>query len=213
MMSSFYYRIRNNYKFNILVWLLRFLLAFGFIPSGMKKVLGERFTNIGTEYQVGYFFEALYRTGIYWNFIGWGQILAAGLMMTQRFSTLGNIIYFFIISNIFIITISMHFTGTWIIALLMLFASFCLLLWDANKLQYVFNVKGLLIQYKFGDLPEAKPIWQICGWILFILSITYTLYDRIITNFHGSQLLIFFLCVVVTILTTLIIEIKSLNEK
>ena len=109
--SVFYYSIRSNYKLAIFVWLTRFLLAFAFIPSGMKKVLGQRFTNIGIEHPIGFFFEALYRSGMYWNFIGWGQIFAALLLMTQRFSTLGNIIYFFIISNICFITLSMHFTG------------------------------------------------------------------------------------------------------
>ena len=139
--SVFYYSIRSNYRLAIFVWLTRFLLAFAFIPSGMKKVLGQRFTNIGIEHPIGFFFEALYRSGMYWNFIGWGQIFAALLLMTQRFSTLGNIIYFFIISNICFITLSMHFTGTWVITSLMLFASSCLLLWDANNLQYIFSNK------------------------------------------------------------------------
>lgn len=213
MLSSIYFRIRTYYKLNILVWLTRYLLAFGFIPSGMKKVLGQRFTSIGTENPIGYFFEALFRTGMYWNFIGWGQIVAAVLMMTQRFSTLGNLIYFFIITNIFFITVSMHFTGTWLIALLMLFASTCLLVWDTNKLQYIISTKGLLKKDDKVYLPEASRIWQISGLILFILSISYTLIDNIITSSHELLLIIFFVAVIITVVVTIAIEYKNYKLK
>lgn len=94
--SKFYYSIRTNYKLAVFVWLSRYLLAFAFIPSGIKKVLGQRFTSIGIENPIGFFFEALYRSGDYWNFIGWSQVLTAFLMMSQRFSTIGNLIYFFL---------------------------------------------------------------------------------------------------------------------
>ena len=213
MLSSIYVRIRTYYPLNILVWLTRYLLAFAFIPSGMKKVLGQRFTSIGTDNPIGYFFEALFRSGMYWNFLGWGQLIAAILMMSQLFATLGNLIFFFIITNIFFITVSMHFTGTWLIALLMLFASTCLLLWDANRLQYIISKKGFLEISHDVTLPEASKIWQISGLLLFVDSISYTLIDNVINNNHLQLFLLFFIVIIMTVAITIILELKTRKLK
>ena len=213
MLSSIYVRVRTYYPLNLMVWLTRYLIAFAFIPSGMKKILGQRFTNIGTDNPIGYFFEALFRTGMYWNFLGWGQLIAAILMMTQLFSTLGNLIFFFIVSNIFIITVSMHFTGTWLIALLMLFASTCLLLWDANRLQYIIVRKGFLEIRQDVKLPEASRIWQISGILLFIASVSYTLIDNVIKTNHLQLFLGFFVAIIMTVVATIILEIRDRKLK
>ena len=197
------------YKLNLLVWLTRYLLAFAFIPSGMKKVLGQRFTSIGTDNPIGYFFEALFRSGMYWNFLGWGQLIAAILMMSQLFATLGNLIFFFIITNIFFITVSMHFTGTWLIALLMLFASTCLLLWDANRLQYIISKKGFLEISHDVTLPEASKIWQVSGILLFVESVSYTLIENAIKTNHLQLFFVFFIAIIMTVAATIIIEYRN----
>ena len=207
--APFYYSIRTNYTLTIFVWLTRYLLAFAFIPSGMKKLLGERFTSIGIDNPIGFFFEALYRSGMYWNFLGWSQLITALLMMTQRFSTLGNLIYFFIISNICCITIAMQFTGTWVITSLMLFASVCLLLWDANKFQFIFTDHGFLKNNHEVKLPEASRLWQISGLLLFILSVAYTLIDRIITEGHLVLFFVIFIAILLTVTVTLFMELKN----
>lgn len=209
MVSSIYVRIRTFYKLNLLVWLTRYLLAFAFIPSGMKKVLGQRFTSIGTDNPIGYFFEALFRTGMYWNFLGWGQLIAAVLMTTQLFATLGNLIFFFIITNIFFITVSMHFTGTWLIALLMLFASTCLLLWDANRLQYIVSKRGFLQISNDVTLPEASKIWQLSGILLFVESVSYTLIDNVIMTNHLQLFFVFFIAIIMTVAVTVILEYRN----
>jgi len=212
MLSSIYYRVRTNYPLTLLVLLTRYLLAFAFIPSGMKKILGQRFTSISTDNPIGYFFEALFRTGMYWNFLGWGQLIAAVLMMTQVFATLGNLIFFFIIANIFFITVSMHFTGTWLIALLMLFASTSLLLWDANRLQSIISEKGILEMNKDVILTEASKLWQISGLLLFVLSVSYTLIDNMITSYHLQLFLVFFIGMILTVIVTIIIELRNRKQ-
>ena len=207
--SFFYYSIRTNYPLALLVWLTRYLLAFAFIPSGIKKLLGERFTSIGIDNPIGFFFEALYRSGMYWNFLGWSQLITALLMMTQRFSTLGNLIYFFIISNICCITIAMQFTGTWVITSLMLFASVGLLLWDANKFQFIFTASGFLNNHNEEKLPEASRLWQISGLLLFILSVAYPLIDRVITEGHLVLFFIIFIAILIVVIATLFMELKN----
>jgi uncharacterized membrane protein YphA (DoxX/SURF4 family) len=124
----------------------RILLAIGFTPSGLVKLLGHRFTLLGLDNPVGFFFEAMYRTGFYWNFLGLAQLTAALLLLIPRTSTLGAVIYFPIILNIFLITVSMHFQGTWVITGLMLLANLYLLCWDYPRL------KGIL-GYRSADRP------------------------------------------------------------
>lgn len=120
------------------LWFTRFtrlLLAVGFLPSGLTKLLGDRFTSLSPATPIGYFFEALYQTGYYWRFLGAAQLLAALLLLIPATSTLGALVYFPIILNIFIITVALHFTGTPVITGLMLLASIYLLCWDYDKLK------------------------------------------------------------------------------
>ncbi|MCD9853108.1 DoxX family protein [Epilithonimonas sp. JDS] len=163
-----YSKLRNNRTLNLLIIGIRFLVGFAFIPSGLKKVLGERFTSIGTDHPIGYFFEAMYRTGFYYEFLGFCQLLAAFLLFTQKFATLGALMFFGIILNICVLTISMHFTGTWIITSLMLFAGTVLLVWDWNKLK---PILGLKIS-ETHDYKEPNYKWQIAGFILFIILLS-----------------------------------------
>ncbi len=131
-------KIRSKKLFVLFTWTTRVLLAIGFLPSGLKKAMGERFTILGIETPVGFFFEALYRTGYYWNFIGFAQLLAALLLVIPRTKTLGAILYFPIIINIYLITMSMQFRGTTYITGMMLLGSLYLLIWDYKKLKPVF---------------------------------------------------------------------------
>ncbi len=91
-MESFLQNIRTKKLFIVFTWGTRILLAIGFLPSGLKKAMGERFTLLGIDSPVGFFFEALYRTGFYWNFIGIAQLLAALLLIIPRTKTLGAIL-------------------------------------------------------------------------------------------------------------------------
>jgi len=137
-MESLIENIRVKKIFIFFSWGTRILLAIGFLPSGLKKAMGERFTSLGIDTPVGFFFEAFYKTGFYWNFIGVAQLLAALLLVIPRTKTLGAILYFQIILNIYLITLSMSFRGTVYITGLMLLGSLYLLIWDYKKLKPVF---------------------------------------------------------------------------
>ncbi len=114
---------------------VRVLLGIGFFAPGLTKALGHRFTQLGTETPVGFFFEALYQTGPYWRFIGLAQMLASVLVLIPATATLGAMIFFPIILNIFFITVSLQFTGTPFITGPMLLAATYLLCWDYHKLK------------------------------------------------------------------------------
>jgi len=139
-LDSLHQNIYSKKIFVLFTWATRILLFLGFLPSGLKKLLGERFTLLGVDTLVGFFFEALYRTGFYWNFLGLIQLVAGILLLIPKTSFLGALIYLPIIMNIFIIVVSMHFTGTPYVVGLMLLANLYLLFWDYKKLKGVVSV-------------------------------------------------------------------------
>lgn len=130
-------RVRQQRYLKVFTVCTRILLALGFLPSGITKVRGERFTTLGLDNPVGFFFESLYRTGFYWKFLGLCQLAAALLLVIPRTATVGALLYFPLILNIFVITVSLHFTGTPFIAGLMLLANLYLLCWDYDKLKHL----------------------------------------------------------------------------
>ncbi|MBX2900520.1 MAG: hypothetical protein KF775_12765 [Cyclobacteriaceae bacterium] len=116
----------------------RILLAVGFIPTGMVKVLGHRFTTLSTEHETGAFFEVLYQSGYYWQFLGAAQVMAGILILFERTAALGAVLFLGIIANIFFITISYDFSGTPFITFPMLMASFWLIFWDWHRIRPLF---------------------------------------------------------------------------
>ena len=108
-LTGLHSKIRSKTIFIIFTWLTRIMLCLAFIPSGIKKVFGMRFTTMGTDNPVGFFFEALYQTGFYWNFLGAVQLLAALLIIIPRTTFLGAMIYLPIVINILVIVTAMGF--------------------------------------------------------------------------------------------------------
>lgn len=118
----------------------RVVLALGFIPSGIVKVMGERFTALPANHPLGQYFDALHLTGYYYTFIGVVQLVAALLLLIPRTALLGAIIYFPIILNICILAYAVRFEGTRITTLMVL-ASLYLLCWDYDRLKYILPFK------------------------------------------------------------------------
>jgi uncharacterized membrane protein YphA (DoxX/SURF4 family) len=133
-------------------------LALGFIPSGIVKVTGERFTALPSNHPLGHYFDALHLTGFYYTFIGVGQLTAALLLLIPKTTFLGAILYFPIIVNICVLTYATRFEGTRI-ATLMLLANLYLLCWDYARLKYLLPfessnaVSGTLSQKTSGKFP------------------------------------------------------------
>ena len=204
--NAVYDSIRSNRHINTFVILTRYLIAFAFVPSGLKKVLGERFTQLGVDTPVGFFFEGLYQSGFYWNFLVLGQLFAAFLLMTQRFATLGASIFFFIITNIWVITIAMNFSGTWVITSLMMLATMMLLFWDYHKLKYLFYADNFSMQRTETTYPSYNGIWINAGILLFILSTGGLILLEKLKSTNPVFLLVWLLAIVFTVLSALVIN-------
>lgn len=118
----------------------RVALALGFIPSGIVKVTGERFTALPANHPLGHYFDALHLTGFYYTFIGLGQLTAALLLLIPKTTLLGAMVYLPIILNICVLTYATRFEGTRI-ATFMLLANLYLLCWDYGRLKQILFVK------------------------------------------------------------------------
>jgi uncharacterized membrane protein YphA (DoxX/SURF4 family) len=139
-LEQFYYEAKGNKWFNYFTVFCRITLALGFIPSGIVKIMGERFTALPANHPLGHYFDALYQTGYYYTFIGVGQIITALLLLIPRTALLGAIIYFPTILNICILAYATRFEGTRITTL-MLLANIYLLCWDYERIKYILPFK------------------------------------------------------------------------
>lgn len=112
----------------------RGMLATGFIHAGFRKTGGEPFApGIPPETPIGYYFDAFWRTGEYYWFVGAAQVAAGVLLLFPQTAALGAVIFFPIILNIFVLTLSLQFGSTTVVAGLMLLASTYLLCWDYDR--------------------------------------------------------------------------------
>ena len=170
------FRLIDYLKQQLLVKLfviyLRYLIGFAFVFASIVKIRGERFTSIPPSQPVGYFFEAMYQSGFYWNFLGWAQLISGALLMSQRFSTIGAFAFFPVILNVCLITHSVDFgSGTPTITTLMLLGTVFLLLWDYKKWMILFQ-RDHTIYLDMTKEPEDRlmndGIWTIAG-VLFVL--------------------------------------------
>ncbi len=126
--------IRNTFL-QLFTAFTRLLLAIGFIPPSIKKICGIPFTILPDSDPVGHYFNALYNTGFYYEFIGWAQLTAAILLLFPRTAHIGALIFLPIILNIAVLTNSVDFAGTWLLTDLMFLAALYLVCWDYDRLK------------------------------------------------------------------------------
>lgn len=142
----------------------RIMLAAGFIPAGIVKVTGERFTGLPSNNPLGHYFDALFLTRYYYTFIGVGQLTAALLLLIPRTALLGAILYFPIILNIWVLSSATRFNGTRLTTL-MLLASLFLLVWDYDRLKHVLPLRQAVEDHHAPVRTSKFPIWFF-GFVL-----------------------------------------------
>lgn len=154
---------------HVSVAVLRILLGFALLPAGIKKLLGEPFTeasNVGTFHE---FLHAFHATGAFYQFVGVVQILAACLLMTQRFATLGAAVAFPVLVAIFVFCWSTQVYFTAVVVTLMLGGMFGLIFWDWPRWRRLWRPEA--------SLPAASPLidtrlWGRCGIAIFVFYVS-----------------------------------------
>jgi uncharacterized membrane protein YphA (DoxX/SURF4 family) len=153
---------------------LRYVMGASFVYAAVFKIKGIRFTpESGRNAPIDslpHFFETMYQAGLYWQFIGWGQMIAGMLLMSKLFSTIGAVAFFPILLSIWVITFSFESIGVLLITTLMLIGNIYLLLWDWNRLKY-------MLLHAPGDFVDDNPaffkgkVWIFLGLVLFVVVI------------------------------------------
>lgn len=178
-MEKFILKIKQIAVFQLFTIFLRYLLGTAFVWASILKIRGVRFTPFSGENapisSLPHLLESMYRSGFYWHFIGWGQLVAGFLLMSQIFSTLGAVVYFPIIFNIFVLTT--YFESPVILAItsLMLLGNIYLLLWDWNRLKFV-------VLNNPGDYTDqntqlsGKKFWTYLGILFFTAIVLFRIF-------------------------------------
>lgn len=167
-------KLKENTIAQLFVIYLRYLIGGAFVFASIVKLKGGRFTTLsGADEPINsawHMFETLYQSGLWWKFLGAGQLIAGLLLMTQRYAKLGALAFFPIVTNVFVITISYEFRGTPYITGLLVAANIFLLLWDWNELKILIN--------KAPIMPVKKRLendisWELTGLVLFLFTALY----------------------------------------
>lgn len=177
--------LKRSLLLQLAVIYTRYLLGGAFVFASLVKIKGHRFTTLsGALSPIGsaeHFFETMYQSGLYWQFIGVGQCVAGLLLLTQRYALLGALAFLPIMANVFVITISYDFAFTPVITGAMLLATLGLLAWDGNTLRVLLNQPARALPT--SAVYESR-VWEILGWLLF----GYTALYRTLTDAYNVGL-------------------------
>jgi uncharacterized membrane protein YphA (DoxX/SURF4 family) len=177
-LEPFYYEAKGNQWFRYFATFCRIVLAMGFIPSGIVKMMGERFASgLSVNNPMGHYLEALHHTGYYYTFIGMAQVTIAILLLIPRTALLGAMSYFPIILNICILAYATRFEGTRITTLMFL-ANLYLLCWDYERLKYILPFKHAKADIYTTDKQTSSN--KFPG--LFFLGVLATAVSVIVIN-------------------------------
>lgn len=162
---------------------LRYLIGGAFVIAafGMGKVSGTSNLMYSMDKPIQdlepiqQFFRVMTDSGLYWKFIGWTQIVAGFLLMTQRFARLGALIFFGLILNIFIITVAYKFTGTPFVTGLMLLATTYLLVWDLRALQFLVRDDVQPVRLSLSVIQHSYWMWL--GLLMFITIVFFAVFN------------------------------------
>jgi uncharacterized membrane protein YphA (DoxX/SURF4 family) len=157
---------------NLLVVQLRLVIGFAFVPSGLKKVLNQPFTDPANTGSFHEFLHAFYATGAFYQFVGLVQLTSALLLMTQTFATVGALMAMPVIAAISVFCWSTHVIPTAIVATLMALGTLTLLAWDFNKWRGVLRPASSSAE-RPGTATEGLPVdpvlWRRCGTAILAL--------------------------------------------
>lgn len=159
ILDSIHASVTSRWYLRLFTIFTRGILAIGFIPPSIKKILHQPFTILPDSNPVGHYFRALYDTGFYYEFLGWAQLIAAILLLFPRTAHIGALMFLPIIVNIAVLTTSVGFVGTWILTIFMSLAATWLVAWEYDRLKPI-------VFYDRAD--RAEPLkWQFVTIPLF----------------------------------------------
>ena len=143
---------------------LRIVVGFAFVPAGLKKLLGQPFTDPGNAGVFHDFLDAFLATGGLYRFVGAMQLAVAVLLMTQRFAALGAALALPIAAAITAFTWSTARAPTVIVTTLLTLALAGLLTWDLRRWVAMLTERALPPPPPpTNPAPIERRLWAWCG--------------------------------------------------
>lgn len=162
-------RLRRQRRSHLAVVNLRILLGFAFLPAGLKKVLGQPFTDPQNSGPFHDFLDAFLATGVFYQFVGVVQLIVAVLLMTQTFAPLGAVLALPVITVILVFCWSTGVVPTAVVVTLMFCGTLALVLWDMERWLPILQPADAALPDPSTD-PAPPPsslvdlgLWRLCG--------------------------------------------------
>jgi uncharacterized membrane protein YphA (DoxX/SURF4 family) len=116
---------------------LRITVGLIFVLMGQWKIGHNEYAMGG---RIGELFRFMETTGLWWDLVGWSQVVAGVLLITQRFASFAALVLFGITLNIAAVNLAFwpEFGTTMGLTAYALAALVLLLLHDLDRWQYVF---------------------------------------------------------------------------
>ncbi len=187
-MIELVHRARRVRWINVAVVNLRFLIGFAFVPAALKKVLDQPFTDPANHGRFHDFLHAFHATGWFYGFVGVMQLIAAVLLCTQRFATLGALVALPILTAITAFCWSTGVYPTAVIATLMWLGTIGLVLWDVDKWRAITAREGSVVMASRDRLPIDLALWGRCGWAIIVVYLGSSLLKGGVYRPRGIEL-------------------------
>ena len=164
VLNSLLLRARRTRWAQVTIANLRIFVGFAFVPSGLKKVLGEPFTDPHLRGPFHEFLHAFHATGAFYQFVGVMQLVTATLLITQRFATIGALFATPILTTIMALCWSTKVYPTATVVTLMWLGTIGLVVWDWPKWCAIFD-RDEEREARAGlhEVPIDRRLWQACG--------------------------------------------------
>ncbi|MBX3259721.1 MAG: hypothetical protein KIS78_11255 [Labilithrix sp.] len=161
-------RARRERSLHLAGAVLRIFVGFSLFPAGLKKVLAEPFTDPHLHGPFHDFLHAFHATGAFYQLVGAVQLVAATLLVTQRFATLGALLAAPIFTTISALCWSTKVYPTASVVTLIGLGTLALLVWDRPAWRPV------LAPRRAHEAPEPEPsidrrLWQRSGVVILAL--------------------------------------------
>ena len=183
---------------------LRMMIGFAFIPAGLKKLLGQPFTDPANTGVFHEFLHAFHATGRFYQFVGVLQLTAAVLLITQRHATLGAALAAPILVTILVFCWSTGVVPTAIVVTVMSVGLLALILWDMQRWK-------ALLGMTTPASPPAHPgvnmrLWSRCGWLILLLyfgntAITGQVYRPMSAEWSNPSFIVLLIIAVLPVVT------------
>ena len=179
---------RSRRGWHLFAAMLRIFLGFALLPSGLKKIIAEPFTdpaNLGPFHD---FLDAFLATGFFYQFVGTMQVVTALLLMSQRFALVGAFMMVPIITTILVFCWSTEVYPTASVVTLMWLGTIGLVLWDVARWRGIL-VRGGDARPRIEASDRLEPrLWERCGLAIFSVYIAVTAVSGEIYRPRGMEL-------------------------